>query len=77
MAAETFRASWMTGRLTYTVAPVSAGTLFRQRETLTPKGPLRLLDSWIAGRLGPNLVARLEEIRDLLDAGAVVELPGP
>jgi hypothetical protein len=73
---ESFHASWMSGRLAYTVTPVPGGTLFRQHETLTPRGPLRLFDAQIAGMLGPNLMARLESIRDQLDAGAVVEVAG-
>ncbi len=73
---ESFHASWMSGRLAYTVTPVPGGTLFRQRETLTPNGPLRLFDAQIAGMLGPNLMARLEAIRDQLDSGVAVEVGG-
>jgi hypothetical protein len=72
-----FHASWMSGWLAYTVTPVPGGTLFRQRETLTPKGPLRLFDSQIGRMLGPSLIARLEAIRDQLDAGTVVEFADP
>jgi hypothetical protein len=67
---ERFSSSWMHGMLEYTVAPTAEGTLLRQRETLTPKGPLRLLDRPIAAMLGPNLVKRLQQIRELLEADA-------
>ena len=71
---ESFHAGRMGGRLAYTVTPIPGGMLFRQRETLTPKGPLRLFDAQIAGMLGPNLTARLQAIRDQLDAGIAVEV---
>lgn len=71
--AESFRSSWMSGVLEYTVEPTADGTLLRQRETLTPRGPLRLLDGLIARPLRPNLVGRLEEIRALLESGVAVE----
>jgi hypothetical protein len=66
--AETFTSSWMHGTLEYTVSPTGNGTLLHQRETLTPKGPLRLLDRPIAAMLRPALVQRLEDVRDVLEA---------
>ena len=65
---ETFVSSWTHGTLEYTVSATGDGTLLRQPETLTPKGPLRLLDCPIAAMLRPALVKRLEETRDLLEA---------
>lgn len=65
---ETFRGPWMTGQLSYTVAPGDGGSILRQRETLTPRGPLRLLGRPMEGLLRPRLVARLASIRDLLEA---------
>jgi hypothetical protein len=65
---ETFWSSWMRGTLDYTVVAEGRGTLLRQRETLTPKGPLRLFDRPIAAMLGPAVIRRLEAIRDLLEA---------
>ena len=70
LLAETFTSAWMHGTLEYTVSPTGNGTLLRQRETLTPKGPLRLFDRPIAAMLRPALVKRLEDVRDLLEAGA-------
>ena len=66
--AETFVSGWMHGTLEYTVSATGDGTLLRQRETLTPKGLLRLFDRPIAAMLRPALVKRLEETRDLLEA---------
>jgi hypothetical protein len=65
---ETFVSSWTDGTLEYTVSATGDGTLLRQPETLTPKGPLRLLDFPIAAMLRPALVKRPEETRDLLEA---------
>jgi hypothetical protein len=65
---ERFWSSWMGGTLDYTVVAAGEGTLLRQRESLRPKGLLRLLDRPIAAMLRPNLVARLGAIRDLLEA---------
>jgi hypothetical protein len=70
---ESFRASWMRGRLEYSVAPCGEGSTLRQREVLKPRGPLRCFDRPIARMLRPNLLARLEAIRDMLEAGAVVQ----
>jgi hypothetical protein len=67
---ETFWSSWMRGTLDYTVAADGDGTLLRQRETLTPKGPLRLFDRPIAAMLRPAVTRRLADIRDLLEADA-------
>jgi uncharacterized protein YndB with AHSA1/START domain len=66
-----FAASWMHGTLEYTFEPTAdGGAVLRQQETLIPRGPLRLADRAIARMLRPNLVQRLEAIRDLLEADA-------
>ena len=67
---ETFRGPWMTGQLSYTVAPSDGGSILRQRETLTPHGPLRVVGRQMHGMLRPRLVARLASIRTLLEAAA-------
>jgi hypothetical protein len=70
--AERFWSWWMRGTLEYTVVADGDGTLLRQRETLTPKGPLRLLDRPIAAMLGPAVTRRLADIRDVLEADRAV-----
>jgi hypothetical protein len=52
-----FASSWMRGTLEYTFEPTAdGGAVLRQRETLMPRGPLRLADRAIARMLRPNLV---------------------
>ncbi len=70
-----FTSAWMRGTLDYTVAATDDGTLLRQQETLTPKGILRLIDRPIAAMLGRAIVARLEDIRTLLEADAGATVP--
>lgn len=67
---EDFRGPLMRGHLAYELEPVPAGCVLHQRETLTPQGPLRLVAGRMAGMLRPRLEHRLEEIRDLVEAGA-------
>jgi hypothetical protein len=69
---ESFRSSWMRGWIEYRVEPTEAGAILHHRESLIPRGPLRWLDRPIARMLRPNLVARLQSIRGLLEGGAVV-----
>jgi hypothetical protein len=69
---EDYWASWMTGTLLYTLDPTPEGTTLRLRKTLTPKGPLRVLDGPIARMLGPKEMWRLQAIRDLLEASPPV-----
>jgi hypothetical protein len=40
----------------------------RQREILLPRWPLRPLASWVDAGLRPRLLARLAEIRALLES---------
>jgi hypothetical protein len=65
---ETFRGPWITGVLSYTIEPTDVGSLLRQRETLTPRGPLRLMAGPMERMLRPRIVQRLESIRDRLEA---------
>jgi hypothetical protein len=67
---STFHGPLMTGRLTYEIEPTADGSVLRQRETLTPGGPLRLVAGLMDRMLRPRLVARMEAIRDLLEARA-------
>jgi hypothetical protein len=69
---ESFRASWMTGTLLYTLEPTGDGTLLRLRKTLAPKGVLRVFDRLVARMLGPREQWRLEAIRDLLEGSPPV-----
>ena len=70
---ESFRGPWMSGVLRYTIAPRDGGSVLRQRETVTPHGPLRLVAPLMDRMLGPRLVVRLQDIRTLLERGAPVE----
>jgi hypothetical protein len=67
---ERFWAWWMRGRLLYTMTPIDGGTVLRQRERLEPRGPLRLIDAFLARRLGPAIEARLRAIGGMLQAAA-------
>jgi hypothetical protein len=69
---ERYWSSWMRGTLEYTLEPVPDGTLLRLRKSLSPKGPLRVLDRPIAAMLRPKEVWRLGAIRDLLEAAPPV-----
>jgi hypothetical protein len=70
---ESFRGPWMSGVLRYTIEPRDGGSLLRQRETITPHGPLRLLAPMLDRMLGPRLVTRLQDISRLLEGEAPVE----
>lgn len=72
---ERFRSWWMHGRLEYTMTASDGGTVLRQRERLEGRGPFRLADGFIARQLGPNIEARLDGIRRLLEEGQ--GQPGP
>jgi hypothetical protein len=72
---ETFRGPWMTGRLTYEIEPVAEGCVLHQRETLAPHGPLRMVTGTMDRMLRPRLTARLESIRDLLEASPIPTRP--
>jgi len=72
---ERFRSWWMRGRLEYTMTASDGGTVLRQRERLEGRGPFRLADGFIARQLGPNIEARLDGIRRLLEEGQ--GQPGP
>ncbi len=64
---ESFRGPAMTGHIVYSLEPTDAGTVLRQRETLTPHGLLRLLAGPMDRMLRPRLAARLEAIKALLE----------
>lgn len=64
-----FRGGGMRGWLRYTVADDGPGaTMLRQEEHLELLGPLRVFDSIVAWLLEPRLIARLDEIRTLIEA---------
>ena len=63
----TFRGPGMTGSIVYSIEPSDGGCVLRQRETLTPHGPLRLVAGPMERILAPRLRQRLEDIRQLLE----------
>ncbi len=67
---STFHGPWMTGWIRYSIEPSDGGSVLRQQETLTPHGPLRFVAGTMDRMLRPQLVARLESIRDRLDSAA-------
>mgnify|MGYP001822612452 FL=1 len=64
---ETFSCPWMIDSISYSIEPDDGGSLLRQRETLTPHGPLRLVAGVMNRLLEPRPRARLEAIRELLE----------
>jgi uncharacterized protein YndB with AHSA1/START domain len=67
---ETFRGPWMTGTLAYSIQPQNGGAVLRQRETLEPHGPLRVVAGRMERMLRPRVVDRLGVIRDVLEREA-------
>ena len=63
-----FRSLWFAGHLTYDIEPAADGCVLRQRETLQPRLLLRWLGPYVARRLRPRLVQRLDDIKALLEA---------
>jgi len=66
---ETFTSAWMRGTLEYAITPTADGCELRQRQAVMPRGPFRLLDRPLAGLFRARIAARLEGIRDFLEAG--------
>jgi hypothetical protein len=64
---EAFHGPLMSGQLNYEIDPTPDGSVLRQRETLEPHGPLRLVAGLMGRMLRPRLAARLVAIRDLLE----------
>ncbi|HEX6514281.1 MAG TPA: SRPBCC family protein [Nocardioidaceae bacterium] len=62
-----FRSGWFTGHLTYTIEPVAGGSRLRQQERLRLHPPLRTFARSVDAMLRPRLVARLEDIRRLVE----------
>jgi hypothetical protein len=67
---ERFRGPWITGRLVYSIEPDEAGCVLRQRQTITPHGPLRLVAGLMDKMFRPRVTARLESIRVGLERDA-------
>jgi len=65
-----FRGPGMTGWILYSIEPNEGGCVLRQRETLTPHGPLRLVAGPVDRMLRPRITERLEAIRDGLERQA-------
>lgn len=74
---ETFRGPWLRGSLAYTIEPLPEGCRLRQRQTLNPHGPLRLMARLMGRMFRPRMAARLESIRAGLEAGVVASRTGP
>jgi hypothetical protein len=66
---EDWAGAGMEGNLTYLFIPEEGGTRLVQRETVEPRGWLRLAAPLIRISLGRALQNRLEGIKELLDAG--------
>ncbi len=69
---ERFRGPWMTGRLIYTIEPEERGSVLRQQQRITPRGPLRLVAGPMNRMFRPRVTARLKAIRDGLERDALV-----
>jgi hypothetical protein len=67
---ERFRGPWITGRLTYSIEPDEGGCVLRQQQTITPRGPLRLLAGLMDRMFRPRVTARLRAIREGLERDA-------
>lgn len=67
---ETFAARWMHGSVAYEITPTATGCVLRQRQVVTPRGPLRPVDPLLAGAFRARVEARLAGIRDHLEAAA-------
>lgn len=63
-----FRSRWFRGHLTYTLEAVPGGCRLRQRETLRPVGPVRLVARQVDASLRPRLLQRLDDLRTLLES---------
>jgi len=63
-----FHSAWLYGHLAYTIAPSPEGTTLQQRETVHLRWPLRWFSTRVECRLHAQLVRRLAELRDLLEA---------
>jgi len=66
---EKVTSAWMRGTLEYAITPTADGCELRQRQAVMPRGPFRLLDRPLAGLFRARITARLEGIRDFLEAG--------
>ncbi len=67
--AEVWRGPWMTGRIVYDIEPTEDGSVLHQRETMSPEGPLALMSGRMDRMFRPRITARLDSIRDQLEAG--------
>jgi hypothetical protein len=63
-----FRSGGMRGWLCYFLAGDDSTTTLRQREHIELQGPLQVLDGVVRRVLEPRLVARLDEIRVLVES---------
>ena len=71
---ETFRGPFMSGWIRYEVEPAGGGTVLRQLETYSPRGPMRLLGARLGRMLGSRIEARLKAIRDGLESETAGDL---
>ena len=70
---ERFRGPWITGRLVYSIEPTDGGCVLRPQQTITPRGPLRLVAGPMDRMFRPRVTARLGVIRDGLERDATPE----
>jgi hypothetical protein len=61
---ERFRGPGFAGTLIYMIERGGDGCVLRQRQTITPRGPLRFMAGMMARMFRPRVTARLEAIRD-------------
>ena len=69
---EDFEGPGMAGHLAYQFLPEGEGTRLIQRETLRYHGLLRLFEPLIRPVLGRRLQERLEDIKEILESGWIV-----
>lgn len=76
MLEESFTGPSMRGTLRYDIEPTDTGCVLRQRQSITPTGPLRFAEGLVGRSFEPRVRARLESIRDGLErAEAGVDQP--
>jgi hypothetical protein len=67
---ERFHGPWVTGQLVYSIEPDDGGCVLRQQQSITPRGPLRLVAGPMDRMFRPRVTARLQAIREGLERDA-------
>lgn len=69
LLAMDFESRWLTGHLAYEIEPAAEGSILHQRETVRPRALQRWSSPVIERRMRPRLTERLEDIKNILEAG--------